>query len=244
MSNNGFPVLVKHLPSLAFVIARQRSSIFQAPTSDVAIKPPGKNWPQAFYKRNPQVQPKRVKALDWRRHDIDISDKMTHWFEVIGKELQDPVIRPENVYNMDETGVILSMLGSVKVVVGKDDPRAYKGAGVKREMVTAIECISADGRSLLPMIIWPASTHRSNWTTYPTPGWHYAHSESGYNDPKISLEWLKRMFDPQTKGRAHQKPRILICDGFGTYESLIVLKYFFENNIILCRIPSHTSYKL
>jgi len=51
------------------------------------------------------------------------------------------------------------MLGSVKVLVGKDDLRDYRGAGVKRTMVTAIECISADGRSLLPLIIWPALTH-------------------------------------------------------------------------------------
>jgi hypothetical protein len=72
--------------------------------------------------------------------------------------------------------------------------------GVKRTMVTAIECISANGRSLLPIIIWPATTHQSNWTTFPTPGWHYACSESGYTDSKISLEWLKRVFDRQTKG--------------------------------------------
>ena len=106
----------------------------------------------------------------------------------------------------------------------------YKGAGVKRTMVTAIECISADGRSLPPLIIWPASTHRSNWTTYPTPGWHYACSESGYTDSKISLEWLKRVFDPQTKARAHQKPRILICDGFGTHETLEILEYCFKQH--------------
>jgi hypothetical protein len=35
--------------------------------------------------------------------------------------LQDPAILPENVYNMDETGVMLSMLDSVKVLVGRDD---------------------------------------------------------------------------------------------------------------------------
>ncbi len=81
---------------------------------------------------------------------------------MIGKVLQDPIILPENVYNMDETGVMLCMLGSVKVLVRKDDPRDYRGAGVKRTMVTAIKCISVDGRSLLLMIIWPASTHRSN----------------------------------------------------------------------------------
>jgi hypothetical protein len=104
---------------------------------------------------------------------------------VIGKVLQDPAVLPENIYNIDKTGVILYMLNSVKVLVGKNDPRDYRGAGVKRTIVTAIECISANGRSLLPMIIWSATTHRSNWTTFPTLGWHYACSESGYTDSKI-----------------------------------------------------------
>jgi hypothetical protein len=54
---------------------------------------------------------------------------------------------------MDETGIMLSMLGSVKVLVGKDDIQAHRGAGVKRTIVTAIQCISADGRSLHPLII-------------------------------------------------------------------------------------------
>jgi hypothetical protein len=103
--------------------------------------------------------------------------------------------------------------GSVKVLVGNDDTRDYRGARVKRT-VTAIECISANGRYLNSMIIWPATTHRSNWTTFPTPGWQYACSESGYTDSKISLEWLKRIFDRETKERSNKKPRMLIYDGF------------------------------
>jgi hypothetical protein len=62
-------------------------------------------------------------------------------------------IRPKNWYNMDETGVMLSMLGAIKVLVGKDNRRDYGGASVKRTMVTAIECISASGEALSPMII-------------------------------------------------------------------------------------------
>jgi hypothetical protein len=114
---------------------------------------------------------------------------------VIGIVLQDPIILLENVYNMDETGVMLSMPGSVKVLIGKDDIRDYRGARIKRTTVTAIECISADGRYLTPMIIWLATTYRSNWTIFPTPGWQYACSESGYTDPNISLEWLKQIFN-------------------------------------------------
>jgi hypothetical protein len=208
MSSFDKPVRIKFIPSLAFSVARRRCA------ANRPGKPPGKNWPRAFQKRHPELKSRRVKAIDWQRHEKNTYAKITHWFEVIGEVLQDPVIRAENVYNIDETGVMLSMLGSVKVLVGKDDLRDYRGAGVKRTTVTAIECVSADGRCLLPLIIWPASTHRSSWTTYPTPGWHYAHSENGYNDSKISLEWLTRVFDPQTRETANGRPRVLICDGF------------------------------
>ncbi|KAH9211700.1 hypothetical protein DL95DRAFT_464657 [Leptodontidium sp. 2 PMI_412] len=47
---------------------------------------------------------------------------------------------------MDETGVMLCILGSIQVLVSKDDPRDYRGAGVKRTIVTAIECIGANVR--------------------------------------------------------------------------------------------------
>ncbi len=36
----------------------------------------------------------------------------------------------------------------------------------------------------------------------------------------------------------------MICDGFGTHETLEILEFCFENNILLCRLPSHTSHKL
>jgi hypothetical protein len=65
------------------------------------------------------------------------------------------------MYNKDETDVLLSVLGSLKVLVSRQNLRNYRGAEVKRTLVTAIKCISADGRCLAPLIIWPAATHRS-----------------------------------------------------------------------------------
>jgi hypothetical protein len=162
MADLGTPVRIKCLPALAFCIARQRST-------NKATKPPGKNWPRGFQKCHPVLKSRRVRPMAWERHENNIYNKIVHWFEVIGKVLHDPAILPENVYNMDETGVILSMLGSVKVLLGKDDPRDYRGAVVKRTIVTVIKYISTNSRFLLPIIIWPATTHRSNWTTFPTP---------------------------------------------------------------------------
>jgi hypothetical protein len=48
---------------------------------------------------------------------------------------------------MDETGVLLSVLNSLKFLVGRNELKTYKGAGVKHTFITAIECISADGHS-------------------------------------------------------------------------------------------------
>jgi hypothetical protein len=238
MAELGTPVRIKYIPSLAFTVTRHR------PEADRPTNPPNKNWTKAFENRHPELKARKVKALDWNRHEKNIYHKIEEWFEVIGKVLGRPDILDENIYNMDETGVKLSMLGSIKVLTGRKDLRDYRGARVKRTVVTAVECISADGRYLKPMVIWPASTHRSNWTTFRTPGWHYAYSESGYTDSEISFEWLTRVFDPQTKERAGGKLRLLICDGFGTHETLEVLEYCLANKIRLCRLPSHTSHKL
>ena len=127
------------------MIARQRSSAFQIPTADDGIRLPGKNWPQGFYKRHLELKARRVKALDWTRHDHNIHNKVVQWFTVIGKELHDPAIVPENVYNMDETGVLLSVLSSLKVLVSKQDLRNCRGAGVQRTLVTTVESVPADG---------------------------------------------------------------------------------------------------
>jgi hypothetical protein len=73
---------------------------------------------------------------------------------------------------------------------GREGPRP-------RTPMTTIEYINDDGRYLNPIIVWLANTYRSNWTAFPTPGWQYACSDSGYTDSRISLEWLKRIFDPE-----------------------------------------------
>ena len=62
-------------------------------------------------------------------------------------------ILKENVYNIDKTSVLLLILGSIKVLVGKDNIQDYRGARVKRTIVTAIKCISRDSRYLNPIII-------------------------------------------------------------------------------------------
>ncbi|KAJ5708741.1 major facilitator superfamily domain-containing protein [Penicillium malachiteum] len=106
----------------------------------------GKELAAGFLPMTPAVESAtavsdRLKAR-WPTH----RDKVRQWFDIIRRELGDPAILLENMYNMDETGVLLSVVNSLKVLVNKDDLRKHRETTVKRTLVTAIECISLDGR--------------------------------------------------------------------------------------------------
>jgi hypothetical protein len=142
-------VQIKYIPSLAFCIACQRSN---NPTKN-APKAPDKNWSRTFQRQHPKLKARRVRPIDWKRHNKNIYNKMLEWFSVIRNILDNMAVLPENVSNIDKTGVMLSMLGSVKVLVGKDNSRDYRGVGIKQTIVIAVECVSTNSRSLLQLII-------------------------------------------------------------------------------------------
>ncbi|TVY81306.1 hypothetical protein LSUE1_G009712, partial [Lachnellula suecica] len=108
----------------------------------------------------PLISPASVQRIKRPSLQAKTSLGASKSFKVIREVLEDQAINLENVYNIDETGVMLCMLGSIQVLIGKDNPRDYRGAGIKRTMVTAIEYISANSRSLLLMIPQPIEATR------------------------------------------------------------------------------------
>ena len=229
-------VRIKYIRSIVFSLARQQLS------TNRSSKSSSKNWSQFFYKRHSELRASKSETLNWNHYDI--YNKIVHWFEMIEKILQNSTVLQKNVYNMNETDIMLFKLNFIKVLVDKNNKQGYKDVCVKRTMITVIECVSAVSRYLNLMIIWSATTHRVNWITYLTSEWYYAYFDTEYIDFYISLQWLKLVFDSQIKERANQKPRVLICNDFKTHETLEILEFHFENNITLCRLLSHTLHKL
>ncbi len=78
------------------------------PAINDGVQAPGKNWPQGFYKHHLQLRSRKLRLIEWAQHDIH--GKVAQWFTVIGRELHDPTVLAENVYNMDGTGILLSLL--------------------------------------------------------------------------------------------------------------------------------------
>jgi len=53
-------------------------------------------------RRDPELKARRVKPLDWARHDHNIQPKIVYWLDIMEQEMHN--VRPENIYNRDETG--------------------------------------------------------------------------------------------------------------------------------------------
>ncbi|CAK5266005.1 unnamed protein product [Mycena citricolor] len=63
-------------------------------------------------------------------------------------------IKPKSIYNMDKKRIQLGVAGGIAVVVNWDQKSIQTIANRNRELVTIIECISADGEAMNLLISW------------------------------------------------------------------------------------------
>jgi hypothetical protein len=211
---------------------------------DIAVpEKVGVNWHNGFRGRFPNIEIERTKVME-RMWVTGASRTVLEDYLDLFKEMICSMIA-ENVYNMDETGVQLGVDKVEACVVDKTVLNRVRKSPQDRESATVIECISATGCPLTPFVILGAKTHRSQW--YPEHGegpakWKYATSPNGYTDNQLSLEWLERVFHPETVERAAGNWRLLIMDGHGSHETADFMTFCFMHRIYLLRLPPHTSH--
>ena len=116
-------------------------------------RPLGKRWVRAFLKRNPSIQVQRSRTIDSKRVNGASTEIIRNWFHF----LQIPAIKaikPENRYNADEAGVMEGQ-GENGLVLGSAEGRSIqKKQPGSRVWTSFIECISATGVVLPPLVIF------------------------------------------------------------------------------------------
>ncbi|KAF7524655.1 hypothetical protein G7054_g11351 [Neopestalotiopsis clavispora] len=156
-------------------------------------------------------------------------------------------IKPTNRYNMDETG-ILEGRGSNGLVLGSSEARSIrKKQPGSRAWTTLIECISAIGNELPPLVIYKGKSVQQQWFPLdltPFRSWRFTASENGWTSNPIAVEWLEKVFIPSTQPADPQEARLLILDGHGSHETTEFMYMCFENKIHLIFLPPHASHVL
>ena len=149
---------------------------------------------------------------------------------------------------MDEAG-IMEGLGANGLVVGASELRKALIKEPKRGCwMTFIECISASGNSLPPLVIFNGKSVQQQW--FPDEilselrDWSFAVSENGWTSNGHAFEWLTKVFIPRTKPQDPQQHRLLILDGHGSHVKDNFMFECFKHDIYLLYLPAHTSHIL
>jgi len=118
----------------------------------------GKNWPECFEKRHPDITTKLTTGLQSVRAGALNRANSSGTYDLKEFLTNEYNIAPENVYNTDEKGAILGDDGRVRVLVDQNQKTVHRVQDGNHETVTIMECISATGVSL-----WPTAIFKGYW---------------------------------------------------------------------------------
>ncbi|MDB5910656.1 MAG: transposase [Massilia sp.] len=209
------------------------------------LSPLGKRWVASFLRRNPVIKTQRSKSIDSKRVNGATTDIIRPWFRLF--EIPEvKAIKPANRWNMDEAGIMEGqgtnglVLGSrQKVAIRRKQPGS-------RAWTSFVECISATGKHLPPLVIFKGQSVQQQWFPLdlaPYKPWQFTATEKGWITDSTAVEWLERVFIPGTKP-ATPEPRLLVVDGHGSHETTEFMWLCFQHNIRLLFLPPHTSHVL
>ncbi|KAK4073597.1 hypothetical protein Purlil1_12985 [Purpureocillium lilacinum] len=144
---------------------------------------------------------------------------------------------------MDEAG-IMEGLGENALVVGNAEKRSVqKKAPGSRVWTSFIECVSATGAFLPPLVIFKGKSVQQQW--FPDDlslfsDWQFTATKNGWTSDQTAVEWLEKVFIPRTQPADPSERRLLVLDGHGSHETVEFMYLCYQHKIL----PPHTSHVL
>jgi len=137
----GWPVRLEQLRGMATELLLEKGD-----TKELGI-----HWTEQYLKRYPVLKTKFVAGLDKARAKAQDPTIIKHWFELYRTiRLKYNITNDENVSNMDEKGVLLGIIGKVKVIILRHEKKQYMTEPRNREWATLIECVPLKASACRP----------------------------------------------------------------------------------------------
>jgi len=119
-------------------------------------------------------------------------------------------ITAENLYNWDEKGFIIGQSRTAKRVMTWSALEKGRIMGANQdgshEFISLLACISADGKSLPPTLIYKGKSNdlQSSWVEdlKEEDEAYFAASKNGWSCDNLGLQWLERVFHHHTKNKS------------------------------------------
>jgi hypothetical protein len=137
----------------------------RAMVADIAKQPVGLSWVGRFIERNPELKTRWAKRGESKRASGLNRFNKQSFFEALAKAREG--VDPDCIWNCDEKG-IMENGGSFRrrVVVGSDQRDPKVTGDESRKMVTILECVSAVGASIPPLVIHEGAEKDGEWVRF------------------------------------------------------------------------------
>jgi len=255
-SRQGIPYTHDHIRDEANAILQSRLGR--------QYKKVGKRWVNNFLCR----QDNRLRTywsapLPSVRAKAGNQDNIAGYFTLVKERIADPKVSCECVWSMDETQANPDGIPTQQVVGEYGLHHQHQQGLSNKQTIMVLVTIGADGSSISPTTVFkgkkiPASWRANNvskmaYVVDPTKAsvllltvivGRFSCSENGWTNSDIALDWLVRVFEPQTREKAAGKKHFLILDGHSSHLSLRLLCKAREFDIDIIIYPSHCTHLL
>ncbi|KAL1963312.1 hypothetical protein VTN77DRAFT_8535 [Rasamsonia byssochlamydoides] len=206
----------------------------------------GKNWVSTFINRHEELKTRYSRRYNYQRAKCEDPKVINEWFDHVQSTIQQYGILIKDIYNFDETGFVMGLIATAKVVTGAETsgrpPLLQPG---NKEWVTVIESVNSAGWVLPPCIIFKVRKHQQAWYKTGLPrDWRIEKSPNGWTTDEIGISWLQNHFIPHTNAWTKGKYRLLVLNGHGSHLTPQFDRICAQNNIIPICLPPHSSYLL
>lgn len=237
LNRRGFPPYI-------IDIGRMANSLLAARGQRPPPRLVGKCWTSRFINAQPEIQTKWNRKFHAQRAKCEDPVKYGAWYKLVRETREEYGILEEDTYNFDETGFMMGVASTSKVVTSSDTVgRAIAIQPGNREWVTVIETINAAGWALPPFVILAGKLHQAAWYKSLPADWVIALSHNGWTTDELGYEWVQH-FNRHTEARTQGAYRLLILDGHSSHATPEFDLYCIEHKIITLCMPAHTSHRL
>jgi hypothetical protein len=100
-----------------------------------------------------------TKPIAQQRTKAQDESKIVKWFEEYSEFVLKRGIKPESIWNMDETGFRIGIPGGERVIVPRTANVLYTPSPENRTSITVIETVSTTGITIPPVLVIPGKIH-------------------------------------------------------------------------------------
>lgn len=240
METRFFGLTLKDLQKLIFEFAN-KNDIKNPFNKEKGIA--GQKWIKGFLKRNPHISLRRPENTSAARAQAFNKENIAAYFKLLNNVMEKHKFTPENIYNVDESGLSTVQKRPQKVLATKGRKQVGALSSAERgQHFTVVCCMNAIGTFVPPVFIFPRKRMKNEIMDNAPIGSKAFCQENGWMCGELFVQWLKH-FVHYTKASKENKV-LLLLDGHNSHKCLEVLQYAKDNGVILFCFPPHCTHRV